>query len=303
VIRPARVPEQRAGDRTTRNARADHVRAIGDLLGVDARPVLDRSRCVGGDHDGRGGDFAPAVQPDDAAIVRFFRISPLHFDGPVATEDAPAVALDAADEGGKILQGVENALPPEAKAWSGIERVQRRGARKLLHIGDANELGGVELDVERLLGVALVEEEESIDAGEVAVDLLLTDDGFDAIDRSGVAFVGELGSLLSMRAIQLGEPVVDGTDEVGAGAAGLPIPRRSLADQDHGFAFALEQVCGRQSRDARADDAHVCVHVCAKGRDRGDVGVLRPDRRRSAVGEFHSGPCTSGSLGAESGQS
>src|SRR3954465_3468287 len=78
VVGIAVVPIERVGDGVGRHHYADHVGAIGGLLEVDAHPVVDGRRRVGGNDNRIGDDGVGAGVDHRASSFLRFRIGALH---------------------------------------------------------------------------------------------------------------------------------------------------------------------------------------------------------------------------------
>ncbi len=70
--------------------------------------------------------------------------------------------------------------------------------------------------------------EVTIEADEVAVDLLVADDMRDPVDCSGMTLGGKPGTLRSMHLFEPVVPVVESKGEMGGGPAGLPSSNRPV---------------------------------------------------------------------------
>ena len=65
----------------------------------------------------------------------------------------------------------------------------------------------------------------------------------------------------AMKAFDIEVAIVESRDEMRRRAARLPAADVSIVDDDHRPPLACEQVRGCQSRDARADDAHIRLRL------------------------------------------
>src|SRR5205823_4464300 len=88
----------------------DHVSAIGGLLEVDAHPVVDGRRSVGGDNDGIGGDGGGAVVDLGAGRLVGFLIGALDIFDAAAGVDLHAALVEGAGEAVEKLERVEAGL-------------------------------------------------------------------------------------------------------------------------------------------------------------------------------------------------
>src|SRR5688572_19504413 len=127
-------------------------------------------------------------------------------------------------------------LPPEAQTAAGIIGINGRAVEWLdLHAGSASSLQFAIENVER---IARRHKQVTVNAREVAVDLLLADNALDLIDGSAVALGREAHAFLAVRALQLREAISHDIGEVRRGAAGFSAPDRTVIHHHHIPAFA-----------------------------------------------------------------
>ena len=115
-------------------------------------------------------------------------------------------------------------------------------------------MGGDELAVEDVLLVVAAEEEEAVDAPEVAVDVLEPNDLLDAVDRGHVALDNEPGVLGAVDLLEVVDAVVHRPREVGGRTSGLAAADRAVVDYHHFFAGFCEVVGGGEVQPAPARD-------------------------------------------------
>jgi hypothetical protein len=212
------------------------------LLRVDRHAIVDGR--VGREDDGASAHFERADTQADGAGLRVR-----------ARKDAAAEALGRLRQAREVLQRMELRAARETQGFA-EERV--RGAR---HVGEAGPMGRGELAVERGRRVALGEEQVAVDAREVAVDLLLARDRLDAVDGGAMALGGEADPALAVDLLQLEIEVVHLVAEVGARPAGHAAANRPVVEHGDAHAGLRQQVRGRHSCDARADDAGIHLQV------------------------------------------
>ena len=123
---------------------------------------------------------------------------------------------------------------------------------------------GFEFVVQNFFRVAGRDEEVSVQALEVAFNLLFRDDRLDAVNRSRVALGGETRAALAVQTLQLEVAVVERVDEVRGRPARHAAADGPVIEYDNGLALAREQVRGCHPRYPCADDAHVGARVFRK---------------------------------------
>jgi hypothetical protein len=154
------------------------------------------------------------------------------------------------------LSGWNCALAWEAKAGSRVETVDGRGAHPFepLDAGAQRRL----VFAQQLVGVAARRQEEiAVEALEVAVDLLVRDDGADRLDGGGVALRGEPRAVGAVQPLDLVVAIVQRGGEVGGRGRGHAAADGPMVQNDYALPFLGEKVGARHARDAGADDAGV----------------------------------------------
>ena len=187
VIRMSGVPvERRRHDPRGTTARDDE-RAIRRLLGVRLLHVGDRA--VRANTDGVGGDRVPAARLHRAGFAAFDALRLR------VAVDAPPACDDRVGEAREVLENVKLRLVRETQARTEI-RSQRRDARASCSTsGEPGALRGARAPRRGSSALSpIAEKEVAVEALEVAVDLFVAHDRFDAVDG------GACGSRAAFRA-------------------------------------------------------------------------------------------------------
>ena len=286
MVRVAGVPVEGVVHTALRDRGADHVGAVGRLLGVNAHPVVDGCRRVGRHDDRVGQHRRRAVVDLRPRGLLLVGIGALHVLHPAAGEDLAAALLKCLGQGADVLERLKPRLPRESQARPGLVPAQD-DPLELLHVLKARADRRLQLPVEQVGRVGGDREEVAVDALEIAVDLLFGDDLLDPVDGRRVALVGQLRPLWAMQLLHLHEPVVDGRRQVRAGAAALPGRDGSVVENRDRLPIPREQIRRRQPRDSGADDADVDAQVVRGRRVPGRLNRVVPGGRGRAVGALH----------------
>jgi len=155
---------------------------------------------------------------------------------------------------------MELSLSWKAERGAGIEKIEW-GALEECRIGDSRLSDRGELVVERRSAVVGAEDEEAVDALEVAFDVFEVDDCFDPLDRRGVGFGGEAGSFFAVKKGDPCVPIVELRGQVRGGSAGFSAANSPIIDHNDCLSGPGEEVRRREAGDPRAYDTHVCPHI------------------------------------------
>src|SRR5688500_2958364 len=183
---------------------------------------------------------------------------------------------------------MELRLARKTQARAAVEE-RERSSRQQLHAMQARLDGGLELPLQGLHRVSRCEEQEAVEAREIAVDLLGGDDRLYLIDRRPMACGRQARAFLSMHTLDLEVPVIQRTAQMSGGAARLPAADLSILDDENGSARLCQQVSRGQARDASPDNANIRTAVGLEGH-KGRHWLTHPDRRGGARFARHSGP-------------
>jgi len=131
--------------------------------------------------------------------------------------------------------------------------------------------------VEGFRRVALGEEEVAVQAREIAVDALSRDDGVDALDGLGMALRRQARAFAPVQLLDLEIAVVVHVRQMPGAHLRHAARDRAVVEHRHRLPRLGEQVGGRHSGDARADDANVDIDVLIEWQRTGQDRGRRPD--------------------------
>ena len=127
-----------------------------------------------------------------------------------------------------------------------------------------SRVGQIGLGLQLFVLVLVVDERGMQKAGhaaKLAVDLVLSDDRFDGVDRGCAGLKDEPGRRFAKVFDKLGEPQVGDGRQMGGRVAGIAIADPVALDDADRFARLLEKVSGREPGDSAADDDDVELSI------------------------------------------
>src|ERR1043165_6083408 len=172
MIRIGRVPIERAGHRSFRDAHADHVSHVRRLFGMDGNAIVNGR--VSGHHD--------HIAPDGPAEICFDRrlISTGDFGRVSLAEDTAAVARERTSQAGEIVERMKLPLFWKPERRTSVKRFDRR-TRDQFHIGQTGAVRGFQFVFKYFRRLAWWHEQVAVEPFEAAIELFLTTDLFDLV--------------------------------------------------------------------------------------------------------------------------
>jgi len=271
VIRIGRIPVESARNGIFRNARADDVRSIRGLLGVDDQPVIDG--CICADDDVVGVDHVPFAgrDPGGDAVHDFFGVD--------AGIDLSAVAENRAGQTLEVLERMKRRLPWKPQGDSRVPEIEW-SALDDFGVREAGAVCRLELALELLsLGLA-AEEQVAVHALEITIDVLHRSDRLDPVDGGHVTVGRHPRALASVELLDVVVAVVESRGQMGGGAAGLAAADRAVVDERNGAPCPREKVGSRHSGDPRPDHAYIDPQILCKRLELRNFGSIHPDGGR-----------------------
>ena len=168
--------------------------------------------------------------------------------------DTAASALNHPRQTSEVFARMKLRLSWKSQARTGVEERKRR-AIDLVDVPKAGASRGAQLAIELIGGFARFSEEIALDALEVAVDVMVRGDLFDAIDGRGVAVGDHLRACRAVHALELAVEAVDLVREMGARVQRHAAADLAVFDDDDLAARLHQQVCRREAGDASPDNA------------------------------------------------
>src|SRR2546423_1166395 len=251
----------------------DDVSAICSLFTVDDEPVIHRR--VGADND--------VISADDVAVLRRYAcwLAVLDFFGVHAGVDLSSIAKDRARETLQILERMERRLTRKEQRRSTVPETEWNAIDKL-SVVYSGTVGRFELSFQIFVGLGTAQEQVSLDALELAIDVFHRGNALDAVNRRHVTLSGNARAFLAVNLFDLVETVIECGGEVRGGAARLTPPRWAVPDEADCASGAGQQVSRRHARYASADDTHVHAQVLCKRLELRHFGTGHPNRCRVA---------------------
>src|SRR4051812_319686 len=108
-------------------------------------------------------------------------------------------------------------------------------------------MSGLELSLQVLPGLVTAEEEISVEALEVTVDVLERRNRFDSCNRCTMALGGEAGAFCSVKSLDAVVAIIESGGEVRSSAAGFSSANLTIVDDDYSATGASELVRRRHS--------------------------------------------------------
>ena len=177
--------------------------------------------------------------------------------------DATTAPLEGFGQTRDIFENVKLRLSWEAQRRAEIVSVEGN-ALDVFDIDESGAMRGAQFVSELFGRFAGRNEEIAVEPREITVDVFVSDDLFDLVNRRGVARGGKLRAAFAVEPFEFVVAFVERVDEMRGRARSLAPGDGAVVDDDHRLALLCEHVRRRHPRDARADDAHVRPRIFAE---------------------------------------